>query len=521
MAPKMRLVVWFKGTNDLRVHDNPLLARAAELCKKTPGGAEVVPAFCFDPRDFGKSDFGSAKVAPHRARFLLESVADLRAQLRRQCGSDLLVSHGSPEMLIGSLVDSAPAGAVVLTSDEVASEELTAIKRVRRAVPKATLECLWMSTVYHRDDLPFALDRLPSAFTPFRDKVERGAQTRAMARTPAAGELPLPTAREELQTPTASFESLPTLEQLGVPAPTDDARGVLRFEGGETAALRRVDHYLFKADCLKTYFETRNGMLGADYSSKLSPWLAHGCLSPLKVLEEIGRYERVRVKNKSTYWLVFELLWRDYFRFFALKEGNAIFQAGGTSGERRTWASGQMAAERLRRWKDGQTGLPLVDANMRELKATGFMSNRGRQNVASYLALDLNLDWRLGADHFQATLVDSRAGASTSSTSSSSPRTTTRTARTCAPGAPSSPRCPPRTCTRRGRCRWTCRRRSACGSATITRGRSPCRPATRATAAAPAAHRWARGRRARAPPPTLAPVAAGRRLAGACSATNL
>lgn len=62
--------------------------------------------------------------------------------------------------------------------------------------------------------------------------------------------------------------------------------------------------------------------------------------------------------------------------------------------------------ELLQRWKEGRTGMPLVDANMRELAATGFMSNRGRQNVASYLALDLGLDWRLGADHFESLLLD-------------------------------------------------------------------------------------------------------------------
>ncbi|KAG8467638.1 hypothetical protein KFE25_006690 [Diacronema lutheri] len=429
MASK-RIVVWFKGTNDLRVHDNPLLARAAQLCAELGGDAEVVPAYSFDPFFFGVSELGSNKMGPHRARFLVESVADLRAQLRAQCASDLLVGVGPPERLIGPLVGSAPAGgAVLLMSDEVASEEREAVGRVRSAV-RATgtpcdVESFWMSTVYHRDDLPFGggargarangggLERMPDMFTPFKERVERELATRPMARTPAAGELPLPPKRDALASDGVTagecargFDLLPSLAQLGMAEPMDDPRGVLRFVGGEAAALRRVRHYLWDTDCLRSYFETRNGMIGADYSSKLSPWLAHGCLSPLKVVEEVGRYEAARVKNKSTYWLIFELLWRDFFRFYAVKHGNAIFKLGGITGERREWVTGAQAAERLRRWKEGSTGLPLVDANMREMAATGFMSNRGRQNVASYLALDLAVDWRLGADHFEGLLLD-------------------------------------------------------------------------------------------------------------------
>jgi len=175
------------------------------------------------------------------------------------------------------------------------------------------------------------------------------------------------------------------------------------FPGGEAAALARLKHYLWDSDALGTYFETRNGMLGADYSSKFAPWLAHGCLSPRQVAHECRRYEGARVQNKSTYWMVFELIWRDFFKLYCAKHGDAVFLEGGPIGSHQSWRSD---AQLLQRWKDGELGVPLVDANMRELKATGFMSNRGRQNVASYLALDLQLDWREGAEHFEALLLD-------------------------------------------------------------------------------------------------------------------
>ena len=97
---------------------------------------------------------------------------------------------------------------------------------------------------------------------------------------------------------------------------------------------------------------------------------------------------------------------RDFFAFFALKHGRKIFLRDGVAGKRWGGPGWDADPEALRRWKEGRTGFPLVDANMREMAATGFMSNRGRQNAASYLALDLNHDWRAGADHFESQLVD-------------------------------------------------------------------------------------------------------------------
>ena len=109
--------------------------------------------------------------------------------------------------------------------------------------------------------------------------------------------------------------------------------------------------------------------------------------------------------NDSTYWLVFELLWRDFFQFQFAKHGAAFFGPQGIRGDAagKDWDHDHEAFER---WAAGETGVPFVDANMRELNATGFMSNRGRQNVASFLADALNVDWRWGAAYFESRLVD-------------------------------------------------------------------------------------------------------------------
>ncbi len=154
---------------------------------------------------------------------------------------------------------------------------------------------------------------------------------------------------------------------------------------------------------LKNYKQNRNGMLGADYSSKFSPWLALGCLSPRFIYEEVIKYEAERVKNESTYWLIFELLWRDFFRFICLKYGNKIFYKSGLQGLNLKWKEDW---DLFHLWCEGKTGYPLVDANMRELKLTGFMSNRGRQNVASFLTKNLGINWQMGAEWFESLLID-------------------------------------------------------------------------------------------------------------------
>jgi deoxyribodipyrimidine photo-lyase len=111
------------------------------------------------------------------------------------------------------------------------------------------------------------------------------------------------------------------------------------LQGGETQARERLQHYLWGSDCVAEYFETRNGMLGADYSTKFSPWLAAGCISPREIYHEIRKYEAQRTENKSTYWVIFELIWRDFFRFFAVKHGSRIFSEYGITGQAIEWNS--------------------------------------------------------------------------------------------------------------------------------------------------------------------------------------
>ena len=202
-----------------------------------------------------------------------------------------------------------------------------------------------------------------------------------------------------------SWDGIPVWGKRMPSPPIIDERAVLQFVGGESHALLRLDYYINKETKLVArYFETRNGMLGGDYSTKFAPWLALGCLSPRLIYHRIKDFEKLTgLANKSTYWVVFELLWRDFFRFFAMKHGSKIFLPGGPIDSPKRW-NRDMGT--FRQWVEGHTGAPLVDACMRELSTTGFMSNRGRQNVASFLVHNLGLDWRLGAAYFESVLLD-------------------------------------------------------------------------------------------------------------------
>jgi deoxyribodipyrimidine photo-lyase len=198
--------------------------------------------------------------------------------------------------------------------------------------------------------------------------------------------------------------SLPRIQQLGLENITIDCRAAIGFKGGETEGYKRLNNYFFETQAISTYKETRNGMIGENYSTKFSAWLALGCLSPREIYYELKKYEYQFSANESTYWLEFELLWRDYFRFMMKKYSNKFFQQAGIQAKNDNLHKHNN--DLLLTWINGQTGVDFIDANMIELKSTGFMSNRGRQNVASYLCNNLKLDWRYGAAYFEQQLID-------------------------------------------------------------------------------------------------------------------
>lgn len=417
-------VLWLRS--DLRLHDQPLVTAGV------PGKAVWV--YVFDLRFLSRrvalpGELGTLhKASARRALFVLQSVRDLAARISRELGgASLIVRAGRPEEEIGQVAESLGWSCWdVHCQHELGTEEEAIQERVAATAARmgqGKLHATWgRQFLYCPDDVIASLGTDPRAslvnpqhfwsddVADEDDGMEsvvpicqvtgclpEGAETRRFLR-----KLP-----NEIADP-CGLLTLPESEALvrlgyspeaAQEACLPDPRAVLLFHGGESAALARLEAWIRNGG-LRRYYDDRSGVLGADYSSKLSPWLAAGCISPARV------YRRIREEgyDDSIRWLASELVWRDLFRYHLLYHGSDVFKAGGPSkASHRPWRQDKHLFEA---WCSGQTGIHWVDAHMRELAASGFMSNTGRQLVASFLSCCLGVDWRLGAMWFEATLID-------------------------------------------------------------------------------------------------------------------
>ncbi len=379
------VLFWFR--NDLRLHDNEALTYAAGL-------GRVIPVYIIDERQFARTSLGFLRTGYFRAKFLLESLEDLKRSLKN-AGSDLIVRKGIPEDILAALAVEFEVSHVV-ASKEVTQEETSVESALTQKLKpfNVDIDLIWGSTLYHARDLPFQIHYIPDVFTDFRKRIASTARVRAL--------FPDVTSLGSMEGIEAG--EVPDLKSLGYELREEDPRAAMEFRGGETEGLKRLDYYLWQSHHVENYKHTRNDMMGPDYSSRFSAWLSLGCLSPRKVYWELQRYEQEVLANESTYWLVFELLWRDYFHFIALKFGIRLFKRSGIKHDLiRKWKRNK---DFFKKWMDGYTGVPIVDACMRELKHTGYLSNRGRQIVASFFTKDLGLEWWWGAVYFESQLID-------------------------------------------------------------------------------------------------------------------
>lgn len=379
-------VVWFR--QDLRLHDNEAIWEASHAARR------IIPVYIFDERVFnGKTSFGFNKTGFFRTRFIIESIKNLRKLLQKK-NNDILIRVGKPEEILAEIANEYNASWIYCNRERT-QEEVD----VQNALEKN----LWLTgkelrytrgkMLYYTADLPFPITHTPDVFTHFRKEVEKFIKVRE----------PLPSELVSLGEKIEDLEygDIPSMMDFGF---KDDGAFAQKYKGGETEALSRLRYYLWETDHISKYKKTRNGLLGMDYSSKFSVYLSQGCLSPKTIYAEIKKYEEERTSNDSTYWLTFELLWRDFFRLMGKKHGNAIFQKEGTIGN--TTKELENDKSKFQQWADGETGIPFIDANMKELNQTGFMSNRGRQNVASFLVNDLKVNWLMGAEYFESCLID-------------------------------------------------------------------------------------------------------------------
>lgn len=375
MSNKRVGVYWF--CNDLRLHDNPALMQATSLVDQLVCVA-VAQNKLGSPKAYTQITLGES-----RHRFAIESLHQLNHELS-ELGQQLCYVSTNIASTLSDLIDRS-AATDVFRSENAGYYENTIWAYLEARFPKVKFHSVHTHTLFDLDDLPFNLVELPPSFTKFKNVIGELKPNNALV---TISYLPPRPSGLELENP------LPMVQPLSTEKPF--------FIGGERAALKHVDTY-FSGVGPAEYKLVRNNLDGWDHSTKLSAWLANGCLSVREVYGVLTDYETSVVANESTYWIYFELLWREFFQWYAHKNGKDLF---GFSGIKGLSPLNSYYPERFKKWINGNTPYPIVNACMNELAQTGYLSNRGRQIVASCFVNELAMDWRFGAAYFESVLVD-------------------------------------------------------------------------------------------------------------------
>ena len=384
MSKEKTAIVWF--TNNLRVSDNSVLSLALK------NHAKVFCVYCFNKPNFEASYYGFKKTSKYRAKFLIESVSNLKTSLEA-INVPLFVYYGKPEKKIPPLFLSSKAE-FLYVQKETTKEENKLIKAVERLIPKTvSVKKIFDQFLIHPNLLNFDSKITLKSFSNFKKRAEKTKLKLVL------GQCLKKNKNNLIQNKT----EIPSIESLGFKKFNLNQNSCFAFIGGEDSANKRIENYFFKTKEIRNYKKTRNGLVGVDYSSKLSPWLANGCISSRTIYSKILEHESSFGRNESTYWLFFELLWRDFFKHISIVHYKTLFLRGGMQKKHVLWKKDKQLIDS---WINGKTLEPFVNSNMIELKKTGWMSNRGRQVTSSYFTKNLCLDWRVGAAYFESALVD-------------------------------------------------------------------------------------------------------------------
>ena len=389
----------FWHRRDLRVSDNRGLAAAAD------GEEPVVPVFVFD-------DEVLTHGSDTRVRFMLDALSALQAQYRER-GSELVVLHGDPAELL-------PALATAVGTETVHwNENYTKLSRDRDARVRLALEDAGVTRETHHDSQlhepgtirtnkgdPYAVytyfwkkwrDReKDQPFPAPDDGLDSGADLTEDALTAAAdGE----------RLPAALRATLPTIEELGFAEPSADVA-----DAGTAAARERLA--AFCEEAIFHYDEDRDFPAIAG-SSRLSAQIRFGTIGPREIYaatESAMREARSRDEGEegteaqdNVEAFQSQLAWREFYTQVLYFNPHVVTENYKEYEEPIQWREDEAALEA---WKAGETGYPIVDAGMRQLRQEAWMHNRVRMIVASFLTKDLLLDWRHGYDHFREHLAD-------------------------------------------------------------------------------------------------------------------
>lgn len=365
----MPLAIWWIR-RDLRLRDNPALLAAL-------AHGQVLPVFIKDPALLNGRYH---RAAARRQAFLFNSLKSLDRELAAR-GSRLTVRHGAPEVVLGQLVQETGADLIV------ASEDYSPSARRRDARVQAVLPLTLTNgpTVHH----PLAVQKKGggpyTVYTPF---------------SKAWKALPLPEGSETAPAQIPAPTIFPLGDALVAPAPPD------AFAATEDEALGRLDRFVAGSDAPVLRYAAERDSLALNGTSTLSPYLRFGLLSPRTAaraaIDSIHRAPSAEAARQAGVWLN-QLVWREFYEGILYHFPHVLTSAFNPALRDIVWreAPGDFEA-----WKAGRTGMPIVDAGMRQLAELGWMHNRARMIVASFLVKDLLIDWQLGEQWFMEQLVD-------------------------------------------------------------------------------------------------------------------
>ncbi|MEJ5263452.1 MAG: deoxyribodipyrimidine photo-lyase, partial [Ignavibacterium sp.] len=259
-----KIIYWFR--NDLRLHDQPILKEF-----ENRNDVLLLPIFCFDERWFVKHKLGFLKTGSFRAKFLIETVNELKANLQ-QIGSDLLITYEKPEEIISNITKEFKADEIYAEKEDT-SEEIFVEDELRKRL-NHPIHFHESKTLLRTNQLPFSINDLPDIFTNFRKKAEPLLNQVKTVEVPET----LPPFPDEFRN-----NQTISLSDLKLDLPTCDERAVMKFIGGENEGLKRLNKFIWEDKSILRYKETRDQLIGENYSSKFSPWLANGSLSARKI----------------------------------------------------------------------------------------------------------------------------------------------------------------------------------------------------------------------------------------------
>ncbi len=378
----MKSVYWFRS--DLRINDNLALNKAIDNSK------HILFIYIDDENNYRQTSWEFLRMGEHRKIFINQGISNLDKILKNY-GHSLHLFKGNTIEILKKITQEHFID-TVFCEEIYASEEKKQIESLKNLGINVNLT--FQSSLFNLEQLPFDLNDMPNVFTKFRKLIE---QNQIKPNSPnrlsenISNLLPITIDNTEIK-----LQKTEDYKQSSFPISQDN------FMGGEINARASIKKY-FQSNFPLSYKDTRNNLIGINFSTKFSPWLALGFISARQIYSYLKEYELAFIANESTYWIFFELLWRDFFRFIFIKYGDYFFYKSGLG---LNPIKIKHNVKSFLAWSQGETPNSFINAGMIELNKTGFLSNRMRQITASYLVNELSCDWRSGAAWFESQLID-------------------------------------------------------------------------------------------------------------------